>query len=69
RSFLFPPQDKRLFHSRLLEEIVQQRVRKRPHRHYPRAIKRCNSPFAVLSKDVRAQRSFTEEVIPEICLS
>src|SRR5437588_3408866 len=52
-SFLFPPQDDRSYRRSVRDELREQKIRKRPGRSYPRAVKRKMSGFPVTTTALR----------------
>src|SRR6266550_1321100 len=52
-SFLFPPQDDRSYRRSIRDELREQKIRKRPGRSYPRAVKRKMSRFPVTTRALR----------------
>jgi hypothetical protein len=51
-----------LFLRALYAEIAEERVRRRPNRHVPRAIKHHPTPYPFITKELRRLRSFVEPV-------
>jgi len=58
-TFLFFPRKKKLFRS-LLRELAEERLRHRPHRHSPRAVKRKMSNYNTITRAKRTSVSYTE---------
>jgi len=56
---LFFPRSKKLFRS-LLHELAEERLRHRPHRHSPRAIKRKMSSYNPITRTKRLRVSYTQ---------
>src|SRR5713226_4768856 len=55
-TFLFFPRKKKLFRS-LLREVAEERLRYRPHRHSPRAVKRKMSNYLTATRVSRRRHS------------
>ena len=51
-STLFPPLDRKAFHERVLDEILQERVTSRRGRRNPRGVKRKMSNFPLRPRAV-----------------
>jgi hypothetical protein len=61
-SFLFfPQQNKKLFRS-LLHELAEERLRRRLHRHSPRAVKRKMSNYLTTTRAARTRLSTTQRM-------
>ncbi len=62
--FLFPPHsESSVYQTDVIHEILQQKIRKRPDRHSPRAVKRKTiSNYPAVHRPERKRLTYTMEV-------
>src|SRR6266699_5506440 len=59
-SFLFPPRQRNYVSEFLRSETLEERVRRRPGRHYPRGVKRKMSGYHVVTRTTRRAAAVTD---------
>lgn len=50
-------------------EALEERVRQRPGRHYPRGVKRKMSNWRVVTKAIRQKDGYVDEKLPRLRLT
>lgn len=68
-SFLFPPRQRKYVYDLMRSEALDERVRRRPGRHYPRGVKRKMSGYHIVTTITRRYGAVINPKPPRIRLN